>query len=475
MNPTLSKIAALLLLSGVFFCLLIQQKIQHERFAGLKPILLIIYILSLIFPARILVYDFPSAQNSGVYNGTVFAGLYNLLILIMIFQKSNYKIVLRNSKSLIWMVSLFLLSCLSVFVSSNLVGSLVGIYYLLFIAVSYVVIYFKYDKNELFYSLSKALKIIVFIELALSVAYPLLGIEAAARIFYGEDALLQAFRTDRFGGMPSAVGTFGHPAPLGIFMVISSLFFIGCYLCGYRKGESSVYGASAMFVLFLTQSRTCIMTLGVVGLSLFSLKYARKSRKLFGYAIIGTTFLSLLSFFMIFETDYGRRLFLSRNFQAMQTARFIHWNLAWNIFENNIALGSGINAHLDFIRHKSQLPEVGLMYDSKSKFFENNPVHNTHLIILAEMGLFAGIIWWYGLLKSLFSHGKYILAINKTSLIYQNSPQGKVHKIALLFSFGAILSFLLYCFSGWATLHVEIISLFLIAVMLGEKWQDAIK
>lgn len=434
----------------------------------IKHNLFVIFIISLILPLNIPLFSLPMQGIPAYFGDTISISINQLILLSFLLFPSINNSRLNQSKAIKYMFFFVFIIIATYFLPSNLNKSatLIGIYYFGFLFLSAIVIYKKFSSQELISGLWKSFKIIIIIQLVLSIAFPVLNIIEALTIWGGEFAISQATRG---GERPSAIGTFGHPGPLGLITSFIFIFFISNYFQNIRKKEALIYSLLSVIVIILTQSRTSYFISLVALIGIFIFHKFEDYKHLFIRIILSLFVTIVIINYFIFYTDFGRELFLSKNFQQMQTARMVHYVLGWDIFVENPIIGVGINSHLSYMSREILFIGLGLPNDGaddRSNFFVNNSLHNSHLIILVETGLIGGFLWFFGFYKIIFNNIKYII---KQKKILINYIEKKQLVSVLLFSTFLVISYFLYAFTGWATMHYYSFSFLILAIILSQK------
>jgi len=142
--------------------------------------------------------------------------------------------------------------------------------------------------------------------------------------------------------------------------------------------------------------------------------------------------------------------------------------LGWETFLGNPLFGVGLNSHLSAITDNVVLVNVlGFYGNDNDNFLLTNPVHNSHIIILAELGVVGGLLWFYGFFSFLINNLNSLIGLNK---YHSGKKELQNHLISKLFAVGVIVSYFLYAFTGWATMHYFTFVFVFIALLLNEKY-----
>src|SRR5690606_25896495 len=135
--------------------------------------------------------------------------------------------------------------------------------------------------------------------------------------------------------------------------------------------------------IVLTYSRTAYLAFIVVLLSeWFIVKNAHKN--IFSpFNLIKVALpIAVLLVWLIYFSPFSE-VFLKSDADNQFDNRMIHWLMALDIFNRSPLIGVGYNAHLAFVAKHVSIATTLTIND----FFTANPIHNIHLIILAETGL----------------------------------------------------------------------------------------
>jgi O-antigen ligase len=278
----------------------------------------------------------------------------------------------------------------------------------------------------------------VLLQLVLSICFPVLGLTQVLYI-RGEEAAYWAIGETR-GGRLSALGIFLHPGNLALFICISSAYFLSSYLLGYKKFLSLLYLVTGIIVLYLTLARSgWLAFIAMFCVMIVAYKNSHKSIFSLKNILMVSIFLGGLLFVIIFYTPLGE-YFMNEDFEDMAEARIVHWMAGLDIFTHHPIFGVGINSHLYYFR--AELP----MLDG---FYVENPIHNIHIILLAETGLTGLLCWIFFIVYNMNKSQSFIISPSLESSI-------------LNFTFmGIIVAWFIYGFFGWAPFQIDMLSLFL--------------
>lgn len=306
----------------------------------------------------------------------------------------------------------------------------------------------NFSRDIIMKGIYDGLVMVSLLQFFLAICYPVLGLESIASIFRGENALEWSQRR----GLQSAIGTFTHPGHLAIYSVILLLFFTSCLLNKYKKNQTKYLIVICAVTLGLTFARTAILCGVIATVTIFFInKYGIKafSIKNVLYSII--LFVSFVLFVYLSPWGY---LFFESDSNIQVNNRLFHWILGYQIWQNSRIIGIGINTHVYYMLNDlvvySDIPAL--------TFFLRSPIHNIHMIILAELGVLGFTAWIYFIFSSL----KRYINQCKTILISTN--------VINLSYLGIMIFIVLYGFFGWSPFIVEIYSLcFLFGYFSSEK------
>lgn len=284
----------------------------------------------------------------------------------------------------------------------------------------------------------------------LAICFPVLGISAVTKLFH-ESAEIWATRLDTRSG---AVGFFNHPGRLALFMVITAAFFLATYLYDFRKKASKMALILCILIIFLTYSRTSYLALIITLSSCYYLnKNAHKNLFSLGNVLkfVVPTVLALV--YLIAYSPLSE-LFMGSDSSDQYDNRMVHWLMALHLFDASPIIGVGLNGHLSYL--SQHLGIVNQM--TTDDFFAINPIHNIHLIVLAEVGIVGMILWLGFLFGNIFKAKKEI---------------SKGHnEILSLSMIGLFIAYIIYGLSGWAPFSTAILPIFLFITFFSIKYRQ---
>jgi O-antigen ligase len=259
----------------------------------------------------------------------------------------------------------------------------------------------------------------------------------------------------RFGTRVGAIGTFVHPGNLGLFLIFASCFFFVAYLKNYKKSVFKYMLMISTFTLFLTYSRTSYLAL-VLSLFLVYLVNKNAHRRIltisntFKYLLPLVIFLTWLIFMSPLSED-----FLKSDSGNQIDNRLVHYFMAYNALSESPLFGIGFNTHVDLFMNKLSLSN-SITLDN---FFLSNPIHNIHLIILVETGVF-GFILWLVFLAISFKKSK-------------EQIKKKENEFINLGFIGVLFGFIFYGLTGWAPLSQGILPFFLLFTFFTYRFNNS--
>ncbi|WP_184549759.1 O-antigen ligase family protein [Mucilaginibacter sp. FT3.2] len=255
----------------------------------------------------------------------------------------------------------------------------------------------------------------------------------------------------RNGTRAGAIGIFVTPANLGLFSVLASGFFYAAYLNGFKKKLSLVMLALAGVTIILTYSRTSYITLVVVLFTLYYIfKNADKPLLSLKSFLLGVLPAMVVLYWLVFLSPFSAT-FLKTDADDMYQARLDHWAMGLDIFKRSPIIGVGINSHLEFVNRS-----VDMSKQIHNDFLTSNPIHNTHLIILAETGIIGFAMWVIFLVTSIL----------KAKINVAN----EVNAIFALTQIGLIMTYIIYGFTDWAPVSHSSFPIFLLFTYFFNKY-----
>lgn len=303
----------------------------------------------------------------------------------------------------------------------------------------------NYDKRNIMYCLYEVCCTITIFELILVFCYPILKMDFVSTLFYGDLGFTSSLKRV---GYVSAVGSYIHPAGLACVSALFALFFFALYREDYNKKKSLLFFVINIFVIYFTYSRTTFVVL-LVSLLIVYL-FSRRIKVSFKYIIYN--FCAFIIIYILSFIPSINNLFFKSDTDEMLDSRMIHWVIGLDIFDKFPIMGCGINTHIYYMQ---------FIYDGIiPEFIRTNPIHNIHIIFLAELGLI-GLIWWLYV---------YVYIINRT---YNYAIYGSYFKhIGGVLVLSMYTFMILYSFFGWSFLQAPIYSPLIVFLIICFNFKD---
>lgn len=413
-----------------------------------NPHYLLLSTLIQFIPLSGIIYKMGSIKiPSGIVSGATDSfyaidALWIIYILIIIYKPHKISILLRsniksNNNTFIIFSILELISVINPINNLHYTGlptyiRIVQIILFLRIISQYI------SYNDILKGLFDGFKYAIGLQFIITTLFPVLQITFVSNLFRPEVSDW-AFRRD----IASAMGTFMHPGALALFCCMSAVFFFSCYLNNYKIKESKKYILMCLYIIFFTYSRTSYLTV-IGGLFTVYIVFSNRKRlqiKTLIFFLLGLCFVSLI-FLLTPLSD----MFFKSDIDTQIENRELHFLLALGCFQESPIWGVGLNNHVNFLYHQFNTNLVGHV----EEFFITNPVHNSHLIILAETGIIGFSLWCYYLVSRIFKGFKYSININPS-----------INIINLTFA-GMLIMYISYGMTGWSCFHREIYPILII-------------
>ena len=432
----------LIVFFGIILFYLIRYLILSDNKKDTGFLFVSIFLLTLPFGSTFFHIPLMPESRTGAFNMTLSIEPYIILIILLIIAQiakgGRYKLV-PVSKIIYCLIFIFLIS----FFNSNnyaVISTLTLFLRVFFIIYSFYLISQSFDLKTINKGIFDALGALVVLQFFLSICYPILGITQFLSVFRGDEVIEWATGDNR-GGRLSAMGIFAHPGNLALFVCITGSYFLGSYLKGYKKRLAMLYLFFSVIVLYLTYSRSGLLSF-IASSSVIILLYKNPKKSIFSIKniILAGTMLVVILFVIIKFTSLGD-FFVNDNFEDMEEARMLHWVAGIEIFLRHPFFGVGLNSHLEYLR--LELPIL-------KGFFAENPIHNIHIIILSETGLIGLLLWLFFYIYNIEKSRK-ILIVSQTNDVY-------ILNIAFI---GVLISWFIYGFFGWAPFNADLLSPFL--------------
>jgi O-antigen ligase len=382
---------------------------------------------------------------TGMFTGTLGSTFYINLSTMMIcalipFMKWDN--ISFKAKYNDWVTIILIFALISLLNPYNISkrGTVIFVGYFVSLIVMFKMLKSFLTKNEVIQGLFDGFMLLAFIQLFLAICFPLLGIAQVTTMFH-EVAADAATRHD--SNRVGAVGTFQHPGNLALFCVLSGSFFLACYLNNYRKKISFWLIIINAMTIVLTFSRTSYLAFLIVIAALIYINRNAK-KNIFSLASIFKLVVpvSLVFLWLIFLSPLSAS-FLESDTSEQYQNRMVHFFMAYSIFQQSPILGVGLNAHLAFLSKNFSIANTFTL----DNFFTENPIHNIHLIVLAETGIFGFLLWFRFIFKNIVT-AKNEIAKNRNQVL----------SLTLI---GMFCAYLFYGMTGWTPFSRGVLPLFL--------------
>jgi O-antigen ligase len=395
------------------------------------------FIICVPFAFEKLIEDFDPNLHSGTL-GSAFKVTIPIVLLFVMLPLVNWQRIKLPARTDKWIWITLALICLSLLNPFN--DSVKSSFYFAVFFLSHILLFSIFnnvlDKKQLLKGFFDGLFILCVIQLILAICFPLLGIKSVTYLFH--DAAGD-WATRLGSNRVGAVGVFNHPGNLSLFLVIASCFFLATYLTNYQKKISSGILIANAFTIVLTYSRTSYLTFVVI---LFALYYVYKNadKNIISLSVFLRFVLpaSVALIWLVYFSPFSDQ-FLKSDTTDQYDNRLVHYFLALSIFKESPIIGVGLNAHLAFLALHPSVASAITFTD----FFLVNPIHNIHLIILAETGVIGFALWLLFIFKNVLDSKKDIA---------RNSNQ-----ILSTTFIGIILVYCLYGMTGWAPFSASLL------------------
>lgn len=438
----------------LFFIVLYGVRVLYVLSSRKNPGFLVVSLFVFFLPFTVNLKHFPyyPEVRSGAFNQTfgiepylfffVALSLYALLI------HRKLKVTRTGNIIAISFLLVFLFSYLNPANTIQLRTLLLFIRLFLFLGV-FVLISQFFKRDVVFKGIFDGFAGLIMLQFVLAIAFPILGIKEATNLFL-DGAMYWA--VEGRGGRNSAIGVFGHPGNLALFLSVCIAMFFSCFLHSINKRGALFFLVLSIVTLFLTFSRSGLLA-SIISFPIMFIVYKKPHRSVFSLRniIIFVFGSSLLLFLIIAFTPIGN-YFHDDNFVDMGSARLIHWVAGYEVFIRNPLLGVGLNTHLNYFAE--QLPIL-------DGFFARSPIHNIHIIILSEMGLFGLLFWFAFIVKSIQSSQRQLIL----------SPHREVSALNLTF-IGVVTNYFIYGFFGWAPFANEQLPIFFLICFFAFNYRE---
>jgi O-antigen ligase len=436
--------SALLLVYFFWYIKLLVQKRDYSH------LLLSFVVTSIPFLTSIPVFTpkYHTQVGTGSFTSKIFVMVPLIASFILLISKKNKHLfyIYTNERWILWILGLIAISLVNPFDVAKWGAVAFAVLFLSYI-IFFRLIYSSLTPIQILNGIFASFLLLCVLQFLLALMYPLMGISFVTNIF-------QAGGGDwatRNGTRAGAIGVFVTPANLGLFSVLASGFFYATYLSKYQKKLSLCLLGINGVTIILTYSRTSYITLVVILFAMFYVfKNAEKPLLSLKSLFLGLIPALIAVYWLVFLSPFSET-FLNTNADEMAQARFDHWIMGFDIFKSSPIIGVGINSHLEFVARSIELSK-----QIHNDFLTTNPIHNTHLIILAESGII-GFTLWVIFLVSMFNKAKW------------NISQG-VNTVFALTQIALIMTYIIYGFTDWAPLSHSTFPIFLLFTYFNNKY-----
>lgn len=437
--------ASLLLFIILIFpgCLLFFKKnASGMGISYLNEFLVIIYILLSCLDIK---YNIITISDTmiGAFGTSIAIKPHLILILVLLLINSK-KVKIRDNKTPIkFLLVISILSIVSFYNPANQVPQSTFILtWELTMAILPIYFFINYmDYKDIFTGIYKSITLIIIFQTILTILFPILDISQVTQLFYVDGADIRY-------GREGAVGTFIHPNIFANFMSYCFAFVFVCYTQGYAKRKSLILTILAFVCVYFSYSRSAIIAVSIaIILNTIISKTQKNSKTKYLYIT-----LFLITSILLFAIIVPYLDSLTKGMDDMYILRYAHWIGGLEIIKDHWLIGVGINQHIPILNSYGGLRDS---FEVLGDFIENNPIHNSHIIIMAEMGVVFSLWMYYHLFKPFFSLSK--LTENKTEKI---------------FFITQLLTIFIFCFhsmSDWAPIAFPEVTLFLFCFFIGQS------
>ena len=441
-----------LVLSSTFFVVREGSRMTRER---LYEIVIAIYTFSCCFTKLYLPLIKGSGEPCGTFGTSLAIWPFYFMSFILIWIIAHDK-EWRIRRPNFWLLLVFTVYAAYSLLNPNNMGrmqTVVEVFYLLSFAVFMYLFANSFSVKNVVNGLFMGLAVTVVLHFLLALLYPVLGIEAAMKLFDNEAATRS---DDRVG----AVGTMGHPNVLGTYASYYFNFFVACFFTAYRRRESGLLAGLSFLVIVLSASRSALMA-SVLAFILIVVCYVYRRYKLLSFQsfLKGIIPVGLLIALLLM----GPLSFLFsdvENLDEMTTSRLMHYYCGFEIFQEHPLVGVGLNTHLIYLGENSSAVIFEQVFDmtdmwQPEEFMFTNPIHNIWIILLAETGLIgflpilAFVLWYLGMFK------------RRTQL-----SNNRHYNILNISGFGVVCCWIIQGSSDWAPLTPQVLNLSLMFIAL---------
>jgi O-antigen ligase len=395
--------------------------------------------------------NYVSVDGIGSFTGKIFLMLPLIAwAVLMVMQKNkNVWYIYRNERWVMWILLLVAISFVNP-INVARWGTTAFVVALLSYILYFRLVYNSLNPLQILNGIFASFLFLCALNFCLAILYPVLGVSFVTTIFQAGGDMWAT----RNGTRAGAIGIFVTPANLGLFSVIASGFFFASYLNGFKKKLSLAMLVLTGITIILTYSRTSYITLVVILFILYYIfKNADKPLLSLKTFFLGVLPALIVLYWLVFLSPFSAT-FLKTDADDMYQARLDHITMGMDIFHRSPIIGVGINSHLEFVNRSPEMSKV-----IHNEFLTSNPIHNTHLIILAETGVIGFSLWVIFIISTL---------IQAKLNIAQN-----VNTILSLTQIALIIIYIIYGFTDWAPVSHSTFPLFLLFTFFFNKFSLA--
>ncbi|MDR3586010.1 MAG: O-antigen ligase family protein [Desulfosporosinus sp.] len=422
-----------------------------------RIIVLSVFVTTLALPLSFSIFNNVSGSIARPLPEGLEFGMFQIVpLLLVILNRSSARIISSPHNFSIKTVKFIALFSALGFVSifyqynANPLASLWGAVFIMFMAGLIIITSNNISFNEAFLGLWWGSVGATILQTIFVIAYPILNIHGATTLFSSTTEVWIARDMT-----PRALGTTDNPNSLGSYLSMLIPIFVASYKAGYNKKLSSFLIMVLLGDIFLTQSRSALVSTIISCVFVFWIMDADK--KIIKKTIV-VLIASMVPVMLFLFTPWGEMLFMSTNAQDMLLARQIYWDIALNLWYNHPLLGVGLNSQVDYISRNINLGVVAIM---GSNFVETNPIHNIYLLVADENGII-GLICWISIYLTIVFRS--VKGIVREKVMLNRIPFG--------FAIGSLIAFLIESLFGWENYRIlpwQQISLIIILLLLTGK------
>lgn len=296
----------------------------------------------------------------------------------------------------------------------------------------------------------------VVLNVILAILFPVMGIRPAAGLYF-------TMATVRASARAGAVGTFAHPNNLAVFFSYVYVFFLACYLAGFKKDSSKRWSVVAFLVVFLSGSRSALAAI-VVSSVMMVILYTYRQHSIFSPSVLlkvilpTTTIVALLLAFTPLND-----MFFGSDVDAQVVNRGAHYVSGIAIFQEHPVLGVGLNSHLKYLNDNIEIDfndyfDSYTGYDLTEEFAFNAPIHNCWLVLLCETGLIGMAFFVFYIVRYFV---KFKPRIRKS--------KSKYYTIVLIAALGVFINFIIHGNTDFAPLTMQELNISLLLIFLAAR------